>query len=60
MSECPCRDCKEREVGCHGYCELYKLWSKENEQRKEKIHREIQSNRIYEEDLHKKKRVKRI
>lgn len=57
---CPCRDCKEREVGCHGYCELYKIWSEENERLRNKIQQESHANRIYEEDLHKKKRVKRV
>lgn len=25
-SECPCRECKDRVVGCHGTCERYKAW----------------------------------
>ena len=23
---CPCRECKNRKVGCHGTCQLYKEW----------------------------------
>lgn len=23
---CPCLECKDRVVGCHGTCELYKAW----------------------------------
>lgn len=26
----PCKGCEEREVGCHGICEKYKLFQKEN------------------------------
>lgn len=25
-NSCPCRDCKERAVGCHGTCQKYKDW----------------------------------
>lgn len=26
--DCPCRDCAERSVGCHGECEGYLEWRK--------------------------------
>lgn len=25
----PCKDCKNRCIGCHGKCELYHAWKKE-------------------------------
>ena len=25
-SGAPCRDCDEREVGCHSHCMAYKVW----------------------------------
>ena len=27
----PCRDCKDRKEGCHGWCERYKAFVAENE-----------------------------
>ena len=24
--ECPCRDCIERKLGCHGHCDRYQTW----------------------------------
>ncbi len=32
----PCRECKERTPTCHGTCELYIEWFKENEKIKKK------------------------
>lgn len=26
----PCKDCTDRQVGCHGKCEKYIKWKKEN------------------------------
>ena len=26
----PCRDCDEREVGCHAHCIAYKIWKAEH------------------------------
>ena len=28
----PCRNCKERKVGCHGECSKYKAWRQEYEE----------------------------
>ena len=33
--QCPCRDCKERELMCHGRCEKYQTWKTEYEAVKE-------------------------
>lgn len=27
----PCRNCKDRKLGCHSECERYKVWQAENE-----------------------------
>ncbi len=29
---CPCKDCLKRTSDCHGKCDGYKEWSKENEE----------------------------
>ena len=29
---CPCKDCLKRTSDCHGRCDGYKEWSKENEE----------------------------
>ncbi len=26
MSDCPCRDCHDRTVTCHGFCTKYQTW----------------------------------
>ena len=31
MSKVPCKDCPEREVGCHGRCEKYKEYKENRE-----------------------------
>lgn len=32
---CPCKDCADRSIACHGSCEKYKTWSAEEQQKKE-------------------------
>lgn len=34
MIKAPCMDCRNRQIGCHGKCELYKHY--QEEKRKEK------------------------
>lgn len=34
---CPCRDCAEREIGCHTKCEKYIHWQEEHNK---KYHRQ--------------------
>ena len=29
MRDCPCRDCPNRTITCHGKCEDYQTWKKE-------------------------------
>lgn len=31
MLKPPCKDCEDREIGCHGKCEAYMEWAKEHE-----------------------------
>lgn len=33
-SDCPCRECGEREVGCHGRCASYGEWKQEMEKKR--------------------------
>lgn len=37
MTKPPCKDCKQREIGCHANCDLYKHYKKEFESEKEEI-----------------------
>ena len=34
-NQCPCRDCTERVLMCHGSCDRYQAWKKEYESTKE-------------------------
>lgn len=36
MRDCPCKKCEKRHATCHGNCEEYKEWAKENEKFREK------------------------
>ena len=33
----PCKNCKERQLGCHSYCDLYQEFVEANEIKKRKI-----------------------
>lgn len=35
--ECPCRECQERYVGCGAKCDVYKLWKKEYDAKRDEI-----------------------
>lgn len=43
MKIAPCKDCKERYVGCHDHCNKYQSWHKEREEMK--YHERI--NKVY-------------
>ena len=30
---CPCKECNNRTISCHGVCEEYKAWKKDHEDR---------------------------
>lgn len=40
MTECPCRDCKERVLGCHSICLRYAEWSRKNEEERERLYKQ--------------------
>lgn len=40
----PCKDCKDRETGCHGKCARYKQWKNEHA-------RELENRRRQAEEL---------
>ena len=35
MKTCPCKDCQDRTLTCHGFCDRYKAWRDELEKTKE-------------------------
>lgn len=39
MTKPPCKDCKQREIGCHSNCDLYKQYKQKFESEKEEISR---------------------
>ena len=43
----PCKDCKERQLGCHSICEKYLAAHKENTERREMIYEIKQKRRRY-------------
>ena len=30
MQRCPCKDCFNRKLGCHGFCKDYQAWKEEH------------------------------
>ena len=40
MTNCPCRDCKERVLGCHSICLKYADWSRKNEEERNQRHKQ--------------------
>ena len=53
--QCNCKDCKKREIGCHGKCEEYKRFYKERRDINEKrrkinsiIYKDCSYNRGYD------------
>ena len=31
MAVSPCKNCEERDIGCHGYCIAYRKWKAEHD-----------------------------
>lgn len=60
----PCKDCPDREVGCHGKCEKYINYQKENSEVKKYIAKEKKKNNVLNshqiEEVRKTKRRKGI
>ena len=44
--QAPCKDCKDRVVGCHGKCEKYQEFKISHEAEKTAIYGDLQSNLI--------------
>ena len=60
MKVCPCRDCTERQCGCHSHCGKYKDWRKEyDEQKKINLHTKNEYNRLNEYEVDKVRRLKK-
>lgn len=56
----PCKDCKDRYIGCHDRCEKYQQFKKRNDELREKERREKLINFEYwaTTKIHKNKRQK--
>ena len=48
----PCKDCKDRHIGCHSDCELYKEFQRRNE--------ELNKRKRFENGLHSYEMRKRL
>lgn len=53
MSNCPCKDCNDRVVGCHDRCESFCNWKKSETEKKDKIYESKQLSRLLD-DMHRK------
>ena len=42
----PCKDCKDRELGCHGKCERYQSWANDRERVRETERKEKEKYNI--------------
>lgn len=47
--ECPCYQCDEREVGCHGKCDAYKEYTELNETHKQNVRDGMKNDKSYNE-----------
>lgn len=54
MKECPCRDCKDREIDCHGKCIFYKEWFEENKRIRQSINNKKALERIGQHEWRKR------
>ena len=52
MLKPPCKNCKDRDLGCHGKCKAYIKWAKDREEAREKD----RCNRVIDFTLRKLKR----
>lgn len=49
MKQAPCKDCPDRQVGCHGSCDKYLAYKKEMTAINEAIYKQkVADNRIHE------------
>lgn len=54
----PCKDCSDRQVGCHSTCEKYIVFSKEKRQRNEIIKKAKHEQNLFYSPYHRYKRNK--
>lgn len=57
MTECPCKNCGDRFIGCHGKCEKYKAWRAEYDEINKKRNLDILLDRHFKET---KSRLRRV
>lgn len=51
MKECPCKSCNNRTPDCHGFCEKYKEWDRENQKLREKRSKQANQDRLIDEEI---------
>ena len=39
----PCKNCKNRAIGCHGKCAKYAAWKKKHEQERTRLAKELEA-----------------
>ena len=47
MANTPCKDCSDRQIGCHGICERYKSWNADHIEQNRKIRTEREKDNLY-------------
>lgn len=57
MTECPCKECADRFIGCHGKCEKYKTWRAEYDEINKKRNLNILLDRHFKETKSRRNRV---
>lgn len=55
----PCRDCKERVLGCHATCQKYIDWKKEVDEYNAKMYADKKARYIPEEFLYRRSKRER-
>lgn len=52
--ETPCRNCTEREQGCHSHCIAYRKWKAEHDQIVARMKQDDAANRVMEGQVRRK------
>ena len=56
LTICPCKDCPNRTIDCHGKCDGYQEWSKENEKARDQRNEAIRLAFLSRPDTPKRRR----
>lgn len=56
--QAPCKDCTDRQLGCHSVCEKYKEYAKQNEERRKLREKYNLENNLYWDTIRKGRRMK--